>query len=125
MEASAYRERRRLGGQPLLGTAEDGMPEWFRAKMLRLQCLVRDDHEGLLLARQWTLHAGWTQMRRAFVRISKSVVPSTSCCSSSSMRFAAAVRLAHLERAGWPSRAAHTPHARVRPRGRNLVVEKK
>ena len=51
MDDSAYRERRRLGGQPLLGTTEDGMPEWFRAKMLRLQCLVRDDHEGLLLAR--------------------------------------------------------------------------
>ena len=51
MDDSAYAERRRLGGKPLLGTAEDGMPAWLKAKMLLLHCIVSDDYESLLLAR--------------------------------------------------------------------------
>ena len=37
MDESAYVDRRRLGGQPLCGTAADAMPLWLRAKMRLLR----------------------------------------------------------------------------------------
>ena len=51
MDESAYVDRRRLGGQPLCGTAEDAMPLWLRAKMRLLRAVMRDDADALLLVR--------------------------------------------------------------------------
>lgn len=51
MDESAYVDRRRLGGQPLCGTAEDAMPLWLRAKMRLLRPVMRDDADALLLVR--------------------------------------------------------------------------
>ena len=51
MDESAYVDRRRLGGQPLCGTAEDAMPLWLRAKMRLLRPVMRDDSDALLLVR--------------------------------------------------------------------------
>jgi len=51
MDESAYVERRRLGGEPLCGTAEDAMPNWLRAKMRLLRPMMRDDADALLLVR--------------------------------------------------------------------------
>ena len=51
MDESAYVDRRRLGGQPLCGTAEDAMPLWLRAKMRLLRPVMRADADALLLVR--------------------------------------------------------------------------
>lgn len=51
MDESAYADRRRLGGQPLCGTAEDAMPIWLRAKMRLLAPMMADDEDALLLVR--------------------------------------------------------------------------
>ena len=53
MDDSGYEQRRRLGGRPLLGTADgmDGMPRWFENKMRLLHPLCRNEFENLLLAR--------------------------------------------------------------------------
>ena len=51
MDESAYVERRRLGGQPLCGTAEDAMPIWLRAKMRLLSPMMQSDDDALLLVR--------------------------------------------------------------------------
>jgi hypothetical protein len=51
MDDSAYAERRRLGGKPLIGRTDDGVPQWFEAKMRLLFPLVNEDYESLVLAR--------------------------------------------------------------------------
>ena len=51
MDESAYVDRRRLGGQPLCGTAEDAMPIWLRAKMRLLSPMMQSDDDALLLVR--------------------------------------------------------------------------
>lgn len=51
MDESAYVDRRRLGGQPLCGTAEDAMPIWLRAKMRYLSPMMQADDDALLLVR--------------------------------------------------------------------------
>ena len=64
MDDAAYAERRRLGGRPLLGTAEDGMPSWFAAKMRLLHPLVHDEYESLLLARLCAEEASSSDARK-------------------------------------------------------------
>ena len=51
MDESAYVDRRRLGGQPLRGRGDDGLPRWLAAKMRLLRPLVTSEHEALLLLR--------------------------------------------------------------------------
>ena len=46
MDDAAYVDRRRLGGQPLCGSGDDGMPTWMAAKLRLLRPIVQSWAKG-------------------------------------------------------------------------------
>ena len=51
MDESAYVDRRRLGGKPLVGLGDDDIPNWLATKMRLLRPLMTSPAEALLLTR--------------------------------------------------------------------------
>ena len=51
MDEAAYVNRRRLGGQPLRGQTDGGIPVWLATKMRLLRPVLTGEHDALLLLR--------------------------------------------------------------------------